>query len=123
MGPLLTFSPNCIRVDCSTNCENEKDLSLVLEVDDLISISCQWLQKVKSRSPSEMCLNCESTIYWANMVGFKQVQIVFVKLRMISKDSFHKAHDSSGEWNRKSSALSNAFIKLYCIVSLRTYAF
>ncbi|KAI6689227.1 hypothetical protein NL676_026055 [Syzygium grande] len=69
VGPLLTFSPNCIRVDCSTNCENEKDLSLVLEVDDLISISCQWLQKV---------------------------QIVFVKLRTISKDSFHKAHDSSG---------------------------
>ncbi|XP_039161677.1 probable ubiquitin-like-specific protease 2B isoform X5 [Eucalyptus grandis] len=69
VGPLLTFSSNCIRIDCSTTCEKEKDLSLELEVDDLISISCQWLQKV---------------------------QIVFVKLRMISKDSFDKAHDSSG---------------------------
>lgn len=69
VGPVLTFSSNCIRIDCSTTCEKEKDLSLELEVDDLISISCQWLQKV---------------------------QIVFVKLRMISKDSFDKAHDSSG---------------------------
>ncbi|KAF8024754.1 hypothetical protein BT93_F1813 [Corymbia citriodora subsp. variegata] len=69
VAPLLTFSSNCIRIDCSTTCEEEKDLSLVLEVDDLISISCQWLQKV---------------------------QIVLVKLRVISKDSFDKAHDSSG---------------------------
>ncbi|XP_030528670.1 probable ubiquitin-like-specific protease 2B isoform X2 [Rhodamnia argentea] len=69
VGPLLTFSSNSIRIDCSTTCEKEKGLSLVLEVDDLVNISCQWLQKV---------------------------QIVFVKLRVISKDSFGKAHDSSG---------------------------
>lgn len=108
MGPLLTFSSNGIRIDCSTTCEKEKELSLVLEVDDLISISCQWLQKVNSTSQSEMCLNCESTVYWANMVEFKQVQIVFVKLRVISRDSFGKAHDSSGELNGKSYVLSNA---------------
>lgn len=107
VGPLLSFSSNCIRIECSrTTCEKERDLSLVLEVDDLISISCQCLHKVNFRSPSEMCLNCESTLYSANIVEFEQVQLAFVKIRVISKDSFGKADNSSGEWNRNSFALS-----------------
>ncbi|KAI4389824.1 hypothetical protein MLD38_002005 [Melastoma candidum] len=44
--PLLVFSSNSVRVECSATYGEEDRVFLMWELDDIIRVSCLWLQKV-----------------------------------------------------------------------------
>ncbi|KAI4339765.1 hypothetical protein MLD38_024672 [Melastoma candidum] len=48
--PLLVFSSNSVRVQYSASCEKGDTVFLTWELDDIIHVSCRWLQKVSTVS-------------------------------------------------------------------------
>lgn len=46
MGPKLTFSHCCIKINVSTACMKQEAFDLEWAVDDLIDIKCQLFQSV-----------------------------------------------------------------------------
>ena len=49
MGPQLTFTRCCIKINGSTGCVNQGTFNCEWAAEDLIDIKCQFIQSVSSK--------------------------------------------------------------------------